>query len=742
MAIASRRLQRAARAAGGGIPSSYSFASSGIGGGGFQNAVAVSPFVRAGDGARPYILAADISGIHYSDDKGQSWNPVGNVGMNMAAVMWSDTTPGECFAAADQGLYRSTNWGVTWSGISEPANYDQDANGANLPRRLYGVELPRPTGNMMAQDNSGATKYLWVGTATQGVQRRDSGTWITSTALSGKSVRAIASDPNNPDVLYAAVSDDGDSASSGVYRSTNARGAMTFTKMADYPPTASSSTVQYVEDLFMLDDGGTSRLYVAGLHSGIFRYSGGTWTALNNGIDTGTDSGDPKWVSITGYKAGANIILYAGAVQGVQDNTAPKRRKDVMRSTDGGANWTAISITGNSTVDYAVYGLGVLSWFRDQSYQNFAQTLQWCAAHLAVDPDRTDQLIIAGRGGVWMGTLATGTWTWQPAHNGLMVTVNKNVAADPLVASRVAWSNGDHVCLTSTDHGTNILHHPADFPAASDIKGDVVAFDPADGTLFLNTSPRNNNNNIGAIASNTNPYSGGTWVDESLPVYNDAPGLTVGRNASNQRVVLVTIAGSGGNPVGGLWRKVASGSWTQITGGPFSSTNINNASFSWYGSRVYAHGDSGTGLWRSHDAGINWTMIHTANAEYETWDSVRADPINPAYVYLRSTAGVFYRIKNADTATSTANAVVDQPLSGVTVGPLAMSPEGWLFAHDTSGKLWRCLDPRAATPVFTEVGDAFYTAACSSTRTLGVGLDGYIYTGDSGRGAAVGAPIY
>ena len=71
-----------------------------------------------------------------------------------------------------------------------------------------------------------------------------------------------------------------------------------------------------------------------------------------------------------------------------------------------------------------------------------------------------------------------------------------------------------------------------------------------------------------------------------------------------------------------------------------------------------------------------------------------------------------------------------------------MSPEGWLFAHDTSGKLWRCLDPRATTPVFTEVQDAFYAAACPSTRTLGVSLDGYVYTGDSGRGAAVGTPVY
>ncbi|QQS18813.1 hypothetical protein IPL68_01980 [Candidatus Saccharibacteria bacterium] len=594
---------------------------------------------------------------------------------------------------------------------------------------------------MLAQDNSGATKYLWVATATQGVQRRDNGSWITSTALAGKSLRCIASDPNNPDILYAAVSDDGNSSTSGVYRSTNARGAMTFTKMADYPPTVASSTIQYVEELFALDDAGTTRLYTASNHSGIFRYSGGTWTDLNNGIDTGTASSTPKWVSITGYKSGANIILYAGAVQGVQDNTVPKRRKGIMRSTDGGANWTAISIAGNSTVDYTVYGTSVLSWFRNETYQNFAQTLQWCAAHLVVDPDRTDQLVVAGRGGVWMGTF-TSTWTWQPAHNGLMVTVNKTVATDPLVAGRLAWSNGDHVCLTSTDHGTTVLQHPADFPAGeSDIKGDVAVYDPQDATLFLNTSPRNNNNNIGAIASNTNPYAGGTWVDENLPVYNDAPGLAVGRDSGGNRVILVTIAGSGGNAVGGLWRKTGS-TWTQITGGPFSATNINNASFSWYGSRVYAQGDSGTGLWRSNNAGLTWVKIHAANAEYATWDTVCADKINQAYVYVRNTDGSFYRITNGDTTTGTGTTVDEALLTSVSVGSLAMSPEGWLFVHDFSGKLWRCLDPRAAVPVFDVVSDAFYTAACSSTRTLAVGLDGYVYTGDSGRGATVGSPIY
>lgn len=740
MAISARKLLRRNTVSGGGIPASYSFSSSAILGGGFQNAVAISPFLD-GDGNRPYVMAADISNVFYSTDKAQSWQPVGDIGSHNSAVLWSDVTPGRVYVAGDEGLWQSNNFGKTWSAMTRPANYDQDANGVY---KVGGLEHPRSTGNMMAQDNSGATKYLWVATATKGVQRRDNSTWITSTVLTGLHLRSIASDPNNPDILYVAVSEDGSSATSGIYQSTNARGAMTFTKMMDYPPTV-SDTSQYVEELFFIDDAGTSKLYVVGNNDGVFSYISGVWTALNSGIDTGSA---PKWQCITGYKApGGNIVLYVGCANGVQDTTSPKRRKVVMRSTNGGTTWSPITIASSSTITSNIYGTSINTWFGAAGdYLSFAGFNDWCGASLVVDPDRTDQLLLAGRAGAWIGTLSAGVWAWQPALNGIMATVNKTVATHPTDHGKVVWSNGDFNFFASTNHGTTVYHNPSGLPAVTvgDPKGDVAVYAP-NGTVYLSSSPRGNNNTTDcSLASNTNPYSSaGTWVDEMVPsgVVNDMPALGVGQDASSNTVVLI------GLNTNGLWRKTGS-TWSHITGGPFNGP-INNGCFRWVngGPVVYAQDDS-SGVWRSNSAGGqgSWVKIHNANATYNPSDTIAIDPINHSYLYI-SASNVLHRITNADTSTSTAT-TVSSTLSGIShVGSLAISQEGWLFVHDDNGdgsfgRLWRSLDPRATTPIFTLVSDNFYANACGTTKSLSIGVDGYIYTGDSGRGATVGTPQY
>jgi hypothetical protein len=521
---------------------------------------------------------------------------------------------------------------------------------------------------------------------------------------------------------------------------------MTFTKMADYPPTLANGN-QYVEELFFIDDAGTSRLYVAGNNDGIFSYSGGTWTTLNNGIDTATGTAGPKWLSITGYRTGGGaIVLYAGSVDAVQDNTSPKRYRVLMRSGNGGASWSPISTAANSTVSANVYGTAQAAWFPAAGhYLSFAANGQWCGASLAVDPDRTDQLVVAGRAGAWVGTLSGGSWAWQPAINGIMATVNKTVAADPTNANNVVWSNGDFTFFASQNRGSSVYLNPSGFPGGnSNSKGDIATFDP-NGTVYLSTSPRGNDNGTNcAIASNTNPYSAaGTWVDENVPagVINDTPALGVGLDGGGGRIIL---AGLNSN---GFWRKAGS-TWAQITGGPFNGA-INNGRFCWYqgGPIVYAMDDS-SGVWRSKTAGSqgSWVNIHSAKATYNPSDTIALDPTDPGYLYIVAN-GNLYRITNADTSTGLANTAVSI-LSGVpNPSLLTTSNDGYLFVHDNGGngqfgKLWRSLNPRAATPVFTVVSDTFYRNACGSTKSLTTGIDGYVYTADSGRGATVGMPVY
>ena len=203
-------------------------------------------------------------------------------------------------------------------------------------------------------------------------------------------------------------------------------------KMADYPPTASSEhgTVRrkiYLRLMTAARLGSTLRDFIR-----VYFATAADMDSLNNGIDNTGTASDPKWVSVTGYKSGMAISFSTPARCRVQDNTVQSGAKiSCVRLT--------VVQTGRlsrlrTTQPLVVYVRRFCRGSVTNRTKNFAQTLQWCAAHLAVDPDRTDQLVVAGRGGAWMGTLATGSWTWQPAHNGLMVTVNKNVATDPLVA--------------------------------------------------------------------------------------------------------------------------------------------------------------------------------------------------------------------------------------------------------------------------------------------------------------------
>ncbi|GEM_PF-5865208 len=744
MSISARKLTRAVtHSSTGGVPTGYNFQSTAIYGGGFQNAVAISPFLDS-DGNRPYVMAADISNVFYSVDKAQTWKPVGDLGAHNAAVLWSDVTAGKVYVAGDEGLWLSTDFGKSWSSQSLPTNYNQDSNGNY---QINSNEHPRSTGNMIQQDNTGSTKYLWVATASKGVQRRDNGNWITSNALNGYHLRSIASDPNNPDLLYVAVANDSDPATSGIYRSINARGAMTFTKMSNYPPTV-NNTNQYVEELFFIDDNGTSRLYVAGNNDGIFCYAGTTWTALNNGVDTATGTSGPKWLSITGYRASnGSIILYAGSVDAVQDTANPKRLRVLMRSANGGGNWTYISTAANASVSATVYDTSQNAWFPATGhYLSFAGNSQWCGASLAVDPDRTDQLLVAGRAGAWMGTLNSGSWTWQPSINGVMATVNKSVVTDPTVDGGVAWSNGDFTFFSSKNHGTTVYVDAPGFPSnpTAPVKGDRAAFDK-NGVIYVSTSPRGNDSGSdAAIASNSSPYfAGGTWVDEQLPaaVVNDAPALGVGFNSSNTRILL---AGLNSN---GFWRK-SGATWSQITNGPFTGA-VNNGYFSWYlgGPLVYAMDDS-SGVWRSNTAGSqgSWVQIHGARATYNPSETIAVDPTNASYLYFSANDNL-YRITNADTSTSIAASNVSI-LTGVPhAASIAVSAEGNLFVHDDGGtgklgRLWRSLNPKSALPTFSVVSDNFYYNACGSIKSLAVASDGYIYTADSGRGATVGVPYY
>lgn len=683
----------------------WTFAPSGLDGAGFQNVIAASPFPDS-DGQRPIIVGADVAGVHRSVNGGGAWMP-SNRGLDdqhVATLMWSDVEPGKVYAGTDTAIYVSTDFGQSWD--RRPARVNFDANGRY---RLGDREHPRPTGNLLAQDNSSSRPYLWAATATQGVKRSsdDGGSW-DAVGLVGEHLRSIALDPNNPDVLYAAV------AHGGVFVSRNARGSMRFSRIPGSPDLPEELAFSH----------GT--LFVAANSAGVLAYDG-RWHARNDGLPRGA-----RWESILATQdANGNSVLYAGC-------TDVQAGKAVMKSTDDGRSWTSISTGPDVTVSSTVYGTDITWWASGQPYLRFAGP-SFVAAQMIVDPGAPDSLLVAGRGGVWRGTESDGTEgdpgvTWWPAVNGLMVTVNMSVAADPKVAGRVYIGNMDYTSFASADHAITIVRAmPPDAPST----GDVITVDPGtpDGDpsmVYLGASRRGQHTGVGGIWSNPDPVENPDgWMSERLPVRSDVTALGVGHPDSG-RVILAAVTDRG------FWRKSGS-SWQRVTGrAPFQGAST--GTIKWVPDSQIVYALDRAGLWRSTRAGASgsWMRLLPAAAQYQNLDAVTVDPNDPGRVYVSAdNIGGVWRV---DAATSYApRPVLILPL--LDPGPIAIDSQGGLFVHDPDhSRLLRAADPSGDDPNFVSVADDFYQDNDRRIRSLSIGPDDYIYTASNHAGVTVGVP--
>ena len=680
--------------------SGWSFGPSGLDGAGFQNVIAASPFKTA-VGTRPLLVGADIAGIHRSWDGGATWAPSarGLPDSHVAALLWSRTLPGRVYAATKAGISESTDFGNTWSRLPAPANFDP--NGSYQVAR--GEEHPRATGQLLEQATAGGVTYLWAGTATQGLKRSadDGRTW-QRVALVGQHLRSIISDPTNPDVLYVAA------AHAGLFVSRNARGDMTFSRVAGSPQTP--------EELAFVN----GSLYGVAGPDGAFRYDG-SWHTLNSGLP----GKGAAWESIAGFRgATGNTVLYVGCAQ-VSNGQA------VMRSTDGGQSWTSVTSGAAVTVSPLVFGSTSDWWANSIPYLRFAGP-SYVASQLLIDPDDSSAMLIAGRGGVWRGRAVGSAMTWWPAMRHLMVTVNMDVVADPKVAGRLFIGSMDFTSFGSRDWGADIIHT---MPAGAPSTGDVVTVDPGTAggqpsAVYLGASRRGGNTGDGGIWSSPDPMAGSGWQSEHLPVSSDVTALGVGHPASG-RIILAGVSSHR------LWRKSGS-TWTQITGtAPFQTGST--GSFAWVrgGSTVYALDSEG--VWRSDQGGAagSWVKLLRATASYRSLDALVVDPTDAGTVYVSADSlGGVWRISGAGTQPA-----AQRILALRNSGPIAIDSAGNLFAHDSeASRLFRSGDPRVATPAFSVVSDDFYANNNRMIRSLSIGPDGYIYTASNHAGVSVGVP--
>jgi photosystem II stability/assembly factor-like uncharacterized protein len=179
------------------------------------------------------------------------------------------------------------------------------------------------------------------------------------------SVRAVAIDPNNSNIIYAGTSFD------GTFKSTN--GGSTWTQSG---PSSEAITI---------DRNNSSILYAGTMGGGVYKSTngGGTWSAVNSGLPTHAA------VRALAIDPTNSNIVYAGEMS-----------RGVFKSTDGGTSWYAT----NSGL--TAYGDNV---------------------HIiTIDPRDPTTVYVGSEDGVFKSTNGGNTWSLSPftINNGITIAID------------------------------------------------------------------------------------------------------------------------------------------------------------------------------------------------------------------------------------------------------------------------------------------------------------------------------
>lgn len=700
-------------------PAAAATESSDVDGGGFQNTVAVDPH-----GTGIVISGADIAGFQVGSANGATFAPrnaaAGGPGdLSIASIRFATKTntiyAGAGAGGTANGFWTSHDGGQTWSrpttGTTVPS-----FNGVNPDRLNH-----RSTGNLIALDESTTPPTIFVATYSGGVMRSvdDGATWI-SIGLSGKYLRSIAIDPLNANTVYAAAYDD------GVYVSTKAKQACTDPcSLFGTAPIVGSPL--FPEELVAL--GGTkTTLYAAAAAStspaasgGAYKYDSGKWSALG----TGTLSSSAIWFSIDGYVSGDGVRhLVIGCRDLCESATGSWGTlfQNLYRSDDGGSTWTSLILPPSVIHADETGGPGGPSWWESTgSAVNMLGQPLYGAAQIAVDPTNTQRIFVAGRSGVWRSE--DGGLNWYPVVDGMAVSQGMSVAVDRVQSNRVYLGVGDWAFLYSEDRGDAVENSS---PGGGPI-GSATAVDPVNSRVYLAPSD-------GDLSSGGDVYSADpttmAWVSEGLGAVDggkEATGIAVDQ-VSGQPIVIASVYASG------IWRK-SSGSWSHVLTN--TSFGDNQPAVSWvHGSNLVYVYDRNTGLWRSLDFGVTWTLIwaQTTLGSLSGW--VAADPTQTSRVYAYVDAGL-YRLTNAG------GTPVVTLLTLASGGPVAVDTTGavWVAGLQSAtalAKLYRSTDQGVTWPSFD---DDYYRNAAGWPTQIAVAPDGYQYISLLYGGMVVGQPI-
>ncbi len=342
----------------------------------------------------------DTGMAYQSTDGGLTWQPLPTSGLWPVDLAFDPTTATTAYLALSSGgsLSKTVDGGATWFPI--------DTGVTALHLGPLAVSFAAP-GLMFVADDT----HIW--------KTSDGGaTWGQVFQMPGVYVRALAADPIDPAVAYAAVN------GRGIYKTTD--GGTTWTNVWNTTESFSSLAI----------DPSNHNVILAGAHGstvGIYKSIDGglSWSPSNTGLPS------PAGVQSVLFDPADPAKVYAGLyAQGT----------GVYESTDGGATWVQLAAlnTLSLAIDdraprtiYAGTGTGV-SWSADGgvTWNSSTGLPSGFVSSIAVDPVLDDVLYAAvGSYGVYRSE--DGGATWQSFNTGMPGSVQiEELRVDPFQSRR------------------------------------------------------------------------------------------------------------------------------------------------------------------------------------------------------------------------------------------------------------------------------------------------------------------
>ncbi|MBI1798037.1 MAG: T9SS type A sorting domain-containing protein [Candidatus Eisenbacteria bacterium] len=612
---------------------------------------------------------------------GLSWQPAGpyNIGgrVTALAVVAGGTTV--YLGSANGGVFRSDDGGVHWTSI-----FDRD----------FGFSI----GALALDPNDAQTVYCGTGEANSAVdtydgaglyRTRDGGqSWESLGLIATRRIARVAIDPANTQRIFVAAmgtqfstnpdrglyrSEDGGASWSKVLFVTDSTGCCDVAINPAHPETVYCATWERVRHpTYRRAYGPECGIWISADH-------GATWTRLANGLPAPSDDVGRIALAIAPSRPST---VYAQIVSGAALGYVGL---GCYRTLDGGATWTRRDVSGFTGIfggfcwyfgDFhvdpnnadQVYAMGVDLVRSTDGGANFTSVLgnSHVDHHaLWIDPSNSNHIYLGNDGGFWSTTAGGTSWTHAVT---LDIWQFYGGAIDPSNPARLMGGTQDNNTVITSGS-------PTAWTPILGGDGFQCLIDPTNANVIIaefqyccsGGGPRRSINGGSSFASPTGIISTDRW-NWSTPL---------AMNPKDHNVILVGSQRVYQSTNNGVAYATISGDLTTNTPSQLVYSTITTLEVAPADTNVYYAGTDDGKVWRSINHGGAWTDI-SAGLPIRWVTRVVGDPLDPQAVFVtlsgfsgdEHAAHVFRSPDRGNTWTAISGNLPDAPVNDIVVDPL------------------------------------------------------------------------